>query len=69
MKLGYLLSQSARYDYLMGLTYRIVTSAFQFYCDEHSSIGEVYARFSFCKDADTLRKASERLQMLKDFLA
>jgi len=40
----------------------------EFYCEEHASIGEAYARFAFCKDADTLRKASERLQRLKDYL-
>jgi len=40
----------------------------EFYCEEHANIGEAYARFSFCKDADTLWKASKRLQKLKDFL-
>lgn len=40
----------------------------EFYCEEHANIGEAYARFSFCKDVDTLKKASERLQKLKDYL-
>ncbi|KAJ4469531.1 pyridoxal phosphate-dependent transferase [Lentinula aciculospora] len=40
----------------------------EFYCLEHANIGEVYARFSFCKDVDTLRHASERLKNLKQYL-
>ncbi|KAJ3913967.1 pyridoxal phosphate-dependent transferase [Lentinula edodes] len=40
----------------------------EFYCIEHANIGEVYARFSFCKDVDTLRHASERLQNLKQYI-
>jgi kynurenine aminotransferase len=40
----------------------------QFYCEEHANIGESYARFAFCKDLDTLRKAAERLQGLKKYL-
>ena len=32
------------------------------------SYGENYARFAFCKDTDTLRKAGERLQSLKKYL-
>ncbi|KAJ3815298.1 pyridoxal phosphate-dependent transferase [Lentinula aff. lateritia] len=40
----------------------------EFYCVEHANIGEVYARFSFCKDVDTLRHASERLQKLKQYI-
>ena len=40
-------------------------SFFQFYCDEHVYIGENYARFSFCKDVETLKNAGERLQKLK----
>lgn len=41
----------------------------QFYCEEHTHIGEVYARFAFCKDVDTLKAAGERLQGLKKFLS
>jgi len=41
----------------------------EFYCEEHASIGEAYARFAFCKDVDTLRAAAERLQKLKQYLA
>ncbi|KAI0669107.1 PLP-dependent transferase [Trametes maxima] len=41
----------------------------EFYCDEHVGIGENYARFSFCKDVDTLRTAADRLQKLRWFLA
>ena len=41
----------------------------QFYCEEHTSIGESYARFAFCKDVDTLKHAAERLQKLKQYLA
>ncbi|KAI0351181.1 PLP-dependent transferase [Trametes cingulata] len=40
----------------------------EFYCQEHLSIGENYARFAFCKDLATLRRAGERLQRLRDFL-
>ena len=40
----------------------------QFYCEQHCSIGENYARFAFCKDVDTLKNAAERLQKLKQFL-
>ncbi|KAF7790917.1 hypothetical protein EIP86_001875 [Pleurotus ostreatoroseus] len=40
----------------------------EFYCEEHVSIGENYARFAFCKDTDTLHRAVERLQGLKKFL-
>ncbi|KAL6307325.1 PLP-dependent transferase [Sparassis latifolia] len=39
-----------------------------FYCDEHRDIGENYARFSFCKDAETLRIAAKRLQDLRQYL-
>ncbi|RPD67036.1 PLP-dependent transferase [Lentinus tigrinus ALCF2SS1-7] len=41
----------------------------EFYCEEHTSIGESYARFAFCKDVDTLRRAADRLQKLKKYLA
>ncbi|KAF9534179.1 pyridoxal phosphate-dependent transferase [Crepidotus variabilis] len=40
----------------------------EFYCDEHAHIGEAYARFAFCKDNDTLRKAAERLLGLAKYL-
>ncbi|KAH9938548.1 PLP-dependent transferase [Fomitopsis serialis] len=40
----------------------------EFYCEEHCSIGENYARFAFCKDVDTLQRAAERLQGLRRFL-
>ncbi|EJF56584.1 PLP-dependent transferase [Dichomitus squalens] len=40
----------------------------EFYCEEHASIGEAYARFAFCKDFDTLKHAVERLQKLKQYL-
>ncbi|KAG5734562.1 hypothetical protein E4T56_gene5527 [Termitomyces sp. T112] len=40
----------------------------EFYCEEHAGIGEVYARFAFCKDLETLKAAGERLQGLKKFL-
>lgn len=40
----------------------------QFYCEEHGKIGERFARFAFCKDVETLRKAGERLQGLKKYL-
>ncbi|KAJ3573354.1 hypothetical protein NP233_g2489 [Leucocoprinus birnbaumii] len=40
----------------------------EFYCEEHAGIGEVYARFAFCKDVDTLKAAAERLQNLKPYL-
>jgi len=40
----------------------------KFYCEEHYNIGEVYARFAFCKDLDTLRAAAERLKGLTKYL-
>lgn len=40
----------------------------EFYCEEHTNIGERFGRFAFCKDLDTLRAASDRLQNLKKFL-
>ncbi|PFH52851.1 hypothetical protein AMATHDRAFT_138984 [Amanita thiersii Skay4041] len=40
----------------------------EFYCEEHANIGEAYARFSFCKDYDTLKQAAERLQKLKQYI-
>ncbi|KAH7910529.1 PLP-dependent transferase [Hygrophoropsis aurantiaca] len=39
----------------------------EFYCEEHSGIGENYARFCFAKDLDTLRRAAERLAKLADY--
>ncbi|KAF8528770.1 pyridoxal phosphate-dependent transferase [Hysterangium stoloniferum] len=39
----------------------------EFYCEEHGKIGERFARFAFCKDLDTLHKAGERLQKLKQY--
>jgi len=39
----------------------------EFYCAEHLHIGERFARFAFCKDLETLHKAGERLQKLKDY--
>jgi len=40
----------------------------EFYCEEHGNIGERFARFAFCKDVETLKRAGERLQGLKKFL-
>ncbi|PPQ83270.1 hypothetical protein CVT25_004009 [Psilocybe cyanescens] len=40
----------------------------EFYCEEHANIGEAYARFAFCKDVDTLRRAAERFQALQIYL-
>jgi kynurenine aminotransferase len=40
----------------------------QFYDEENRHIGESFARFAFCKDLDTLRKAGERLQKLKEYM-
>jgi kynurenine aminotransferase len=40
----------------------------KFYCEAHAKIGEKYARFGFCKDVDTLKKAAERLQGLKEYM-
>ncbi|GJJ07268.1 hypothetical protein Clacol_001468 [Clathrus columnatus] len=39
----------------------------EFYCAEHMRIGERFARFAFCKDLETLHKAGQRLQKLKDY--
>jgi len=45
------------------------TKAFRkFYCEEHYKIGEVYARFAFCKDLDTLRAAADRLKNMAKYL-
>ncbi|KAF8138605.1 pyridoxal phosphate-dependent transferase [Boletus edulis] len=41
----------------------------EFYCEEHCSIGESYARFSFCKDLETLRQAGERLQAVTKYIS
>ncbi|KAG1863414.1 pyridoxal phosphate-dependent transferase [Suillus tomentosus] len=40
----------------------------EFYCEEHCTIGENFARFAFCKDVETLRQAGERLQRLAEYL-
>ncbi|EJF60350.1 PLP-dependent transferase [Dichomitus squalens LYAD-421 SS1] len=40
----------------------------EFYCEEHVNIGENYARFAFCKDLDTLRRAGNRLQRLREYI-
>ncbi|EJD01187.1 PLP-dependent transferase [Fomitiporia mediterranea MF3/22] len=40
----------------------------EFYCEEHTGIGERFARFAFCKDIDTLKQAGERLQGLAKYL-
>ncbi|KAI0939718.1 hypothetical protein AcV5_001042 [Taiwanofungus camphoratus] len=40
----------------------------EFYCEEHTAFGENYARFAFCKDIETLKKAAGRLQGLQKFL-
>ncbi|KAF8222754.1 PLP-dependent transferase [Tricholoma matsutake] len=40
----------------------------EFYCEPHANIGEKYARFAFCKDVDTLKKAAERLRGLKKYM-
>jgi len=40
----------------------------EFYCEAHREIGERFARFAFCKDLETLKKAGERLQGLNRFL-
>ena len=45
-----------------------IAHTLQFYCAEHVVIGENYARFAFCKDLDTLRRAAERLQRLREFV-
>jgi len=41
----------------------------EFYCEAHREIGERFARFAFCKDLDTLKRAGERLQGLSRFLS
>lgn len=46
----------------------VLTRLLQFYCEEHANIGEAYARFAFCKDTDTLKRAAERLQKLKNYI-
>ncbi|KIK65386.1 hypothetical protein GYMLUDRAFT_158936 [Collybiopsis luxurians FD-317 M1] len=40
----------------------------EFYCIEHANIGEVYGRFAFCKDVDTLKRAAERFEKLKQYI-
>ena len=47
---------------------KLILRLLQFYCEEHVGIGENYARFAFCKDLDTLRRAGERLQRLREYL-
>jgi kynurenine aminotransferase len=46
----------------------VIDYCFQFYCEDHVSIGEAYARFAFCKDLDTLKNAAERLQGLAKYM-
>ena len=46
----------------------VLTMFPQFYCEEHVSIGERYARFAFCKDLDTLQHAARRLEKLGNYL-
>jgi len=41
----------------------------EFYCEEHANIGEAYARFAFCKDVDTLRKAAARFEKLQSYIS
>lgn len=45
-----------------------VFSFFQFYCEEHQEFGEHYLRVAFCKDVDTVKRAAERLQNLKNYI-
>ena len=49
--------------------YTWLTLHLQFYCEEHTALGENYGRFAFCKDVETLKRAGERLQGLKRFMA
>ncbi|KAF9818252.1 hypothetical protein IEO21_02880 [Rhodonia placenta] len=39
-----------------------------FYCEEHQEFGENYLRVAFCKDVDTVKRAAERLQNLKNYI-
>jgi hypothetical protein len=45
----------------------LLQNILQFYCEEHASIGEAYARFAFCKDVDTLKAAAERFKKLEQY--
>lgn len=40
----------------------------KFYCEPHANIGEKYARFAFCKDAETLKRAAKRLEALVKYM-
>ncbi|KAJ8086479.1 arylformamidase [Marasmius tenuissimus] len=40
----------------------------EFYCAEHANIGEAFLRFAFCKDVDTLKRAAERLEKIKQYI-
>ncbi|KAF5393645.1 hypothetical protein D9757_000136 [Collybiopsis confluens] len=40
----------------------------EFYCVEHANIGEVFGRFAFCKDLDTLKRAAECFKKLKQYI-
>ncbi|KIL68105.1 hypothetical protein M378DRAFT_8790 [Amanita muscaria Koide BX008] len=40
----------------------------EFYCEEHADIGAAYTRFSFAKDVETLKRAAERLEKLKQYI-
>ncbi|KAF9263526.1 1-aminocyclopropane-1-carboxylate synthase 1 [Marasmius fiardii PR-910] len=40
----------------------------EFYCPEHAQLGEKYIRIGFCKDVDTLKRAAERFEKVKQFM-
>lgn len=40
----------------------------RFYCEEHTQIGEKFARFAFCKNPELLHAAGKRLLKLKDYM-
>lgn len=40
----------------------------RFYCEEHTQIGEKFARFAFCKNPELLHAAGKRLLKLKEYM-
>lgn len=45
-----------------------VADTTRFYCEEHTQIGEKFARFAFCKNPELLHAAGKRLLKLKDYM-
>lgn len=47
---------------------RTLADDIRFYCEEHTQIGEKFARFAFCKNPELLHAAGKRLLKLKEYM-